>query len=128
MARKPKPKSEDQAPAPTTQEVDPRQADVTEFIKPDPSIVKPTMQFDGRKNVLQAIFEGDPGKIPVLKSVGYTHVPGTNTYVAYVIHSRGGQILKIEPEEPNLRMITEDAAKILFVNELMMQEADDAQS
>jgi len=76
----------------------------------------------GKKNALVNLFEGDQSKLPVLKSVGYGEIPGTNTFVAYVIYSKGGNILKIEVEEPNLRVIAEESAKIFFVNAFMTGE------
>ncbi len=51
-----------------------------------------------------------------LKSIGLIRVPNKNTFCPYVITSKGDKILKIEIEEPNLRVIAEDCAKINFVN------------
>lgn len=81
--------------------------------------VIPSIEVVGQINAFKALFEGDSAKLPILKSVGYCHMAGTNTYVAYTITSKGGQILKIECEEPNLKAIAEESAKIFFVSNFM---------
>lgn len=81
--------------------------------------VNTSITFDGQKNAFEALFEGDPEKFPILKSVGYVQIPGTNTFVAYTLFSKGSSILKIECEEPNLRSIAEESAKIFFVTHFM---------
>lgn len=73
----------------------------------------------GKKHALIGMFDGDHANLPVLKSVGCGRVPGTNTYLAYTIHSKGSNIIKIEVEEPNIRPIAEESAKIFFVNTFM---------
>lgn len=95
----------------------------------DPDLVRgveviPSIEIAGHKNGFQALFEGDPAKIPTLKSVGYCQMPGTNTFVSYKILSKGGKILKIECEEPNLRPIAEESAKIAFVSTFMSGDDD----
>ena len=79
--------------------------------------VVPSIEVVGQKNAFKALFEG--GTPPTLKSVGYFQMPGTNTYVAYSIVSRGSQILKVECEEPNMRNIAEECAKTFFVGIFM---------
>lgn len=90
--------------------------------KPQTSeLVKPVVKFDGEPHIFEEIFDGEPENMPVLKSVGFAKVKGTSTWVSYVITSKGNDVLKIEVEEPNLRQIAEETAKISFVNELMNQ-------
>lgn len=103
---------------------DAAQTDIADFVTTPSAIVAPSIQVEGKKNVLCQLFDGDPAKIPVLRSVGYAEVPGTNTFIAYTIHSKGREIVKIEVEEPNLRAIAEESAKIFFVNTFMMGEPD----
>lgn len=93
--------------------------DSVSLVKPQVEIIPSIQVIGGPKNALQNLFEGDHEKLPILKSVGYGQIPGTNTFVAYTIHSKGQNILKIEVEEPNLRPIAEESAKIFFVNNFM---------
>lgn len=80
-------------------------------------IVEPSIKFDGEKNILEKIFDGLPEDMPELKSVGYAKVSdGQHGFLSYTITSRGREIIKIEVEEPNLRAIAEESAKIAFVN------------
>lgn len=88
-------------------------------VKKAVEIVPSIQVVGGRPNVLQNLFEGDHEKLPTLKSVGYGQIPGTNTFVSYIIYSKGQNILKIEVEEPNLRAIAEESAKMFFVNTFM---------
>ena len=86
----------------------------------DSKIIKPSISVEGGKpHTLVSLFEGDPENLPTLRSVGYGQIPGTSTFVAYTIYSRGQEITKIEVEEPNLRAIAEESAKIFFVNAFM---------
>ncbi len=84
----------------------------------------PSIKIEGNKNALETLFQGDPSKLPVMISVGLAEVPGTNTYMAYTMKSKGSQILSIEVEEPNLRLIAEESAKLFFVNNFMSGEVD----
>lgn len=83
------------------------------------AIIKPIVRDQKFKNVLEKIFEGDPEKLPVLKSIGYALVGAGNSWVSYVIKSRGKEILSIEVSEPNLRQIAEESAKTDFVTNFM---------
>lgn len=87
------------------------------------AIVKPTMRFDGDKaHVLETLLKENDA--PTLKSIGYMRMPGLgqSAYVAYVITSKGNKVLEIEVEEPNLKAIAEESAKISFVNNFMRGE------
>ena len=80
-------------------------------------IVEPSIRMGDEKNLLEKIFDGLPEDMPELKSVGYAKIgEGQHAYVNYTITSRGREIIKIEVEEPNLRAIAEESAKISFVN------------
>jgi hypothetical protein len=79
-------------------------------------IVQPSIIFEGGKeHAMVTLFKGDEEKLPTIKSVGYMQVPGTTQFVAYTLTSKGTEVLKIEVEEPNIRAIAEESAKISFV-------------
>lgn len=79
------------------------------------SIVQPTVTFgDDKQHVVAELLDSE--NPPVITSIGYMRVPNKNTFVAYTIKSKGREILSIEVEEPNLRMIAEDSAKMFFVS------------
>lgn len=119
MGRPRKNKDPIEAPAEfSPSEFDPRQTDIEDALAPKVEIV-PSIQVAGHKNAFQSLFAGDPMLLPTLKSVGYARLPGTNTYVAYTLYSKGSLVIKIECEEPNLRAIAEESAKIFFVNNFM---------
>ena len=83
-------------------------------------IIAPTMKFEGERNVLFDLLEGDD---PVtLKAVGVVGVPGTRDYISFRIILKGAEVIKIEPEEPNLRAIAEEMGKISFVNTFMSED------
>jgi len=85
------------------------------------SIVKPSIVEAGKKHVLETMFDSD--KAPVIKSIGYKRLSESpNSWVSYVITSRGKEILDIQVEEPNVRGIAEDSAKVAFVTSFMDQE------
>lgn len=88
------------------------------------TIVKPAMKVvgDDKQHALETLFEGPTEKLPVIKSVGFMKVPGKNSYVSYSISSKGKEILSIEVDEPNLRPIAEESAKILFVDQFLGDE------
>lgn len=75
------------------------------------SVVETSVIFEGETNPLVSIFEDME-----IKSIGYMRVPNKNTFASYVVTSKGEKILKIEVDEPNLRPIAEESAKIHFVS------------
>lgn len=85
----------------------------------DSSLIEPSVRYDNDKHALEVLFDGDKNELPILKSVGYVKLPGTTNFVAYTIQSKGREIIKIEVEEPNVRMIAEESAKIFFANHFM---------
>lgn len=87
---------------------------MTKAKKKSDVIVESVHFNDSKQHVLKTLFDSD--EAPELKSVGYVKLPGTRSFVSYVITSKGREILKIEVNEPNLRLIAEDEAKISFVN------------
>ena len=84
------------------------------------SVIVPSIQIEGKEHALQELFNKEDA--PEIKSVGYAKVPGTNQYISYTITSKGTEVVKIEVEEPNLRQIAEESAKICFVNTFMTVE------
>lgn len=80
------------------------------------TVVEPSIKVEGAKpHPIEVLYSGDQESMPEVKSVGYMKVPGTNQYVSYVITTKGSEVLKFEVEEPNLRAIAEESAKISFV-------------
>ena len=60
---------------------------------------------------------------PEIKSVGFMRInPLSNTWISYVMTTKGNKVLKIEVDEPNLRGIAEESAKIQFVQLFIDQE------
>lgn len=91
--------------------------------KKSQSIVKPVLVESGKQHALAKIFDGDPNKVPTIKSVGCMRLsPDSNSWISYTITSRGREVLSIEVDEPNLRGVAEESAKINFVHAFMDQE------
>lgn len=93
-------------------------------IKESPAdVVKPSVVFEGDKeHALITLFKGPAENLPLIKSIGYTKLPGHNKYVSYVITTMGDKIVSFEVEQPDFRAIAEEAAKISFVTCFMDQE------
>lgn len=87
----------------------------------DAAVIKPLIRVEGEQHVLESLFSGDKSELPTLKSIGYAKLTGTNTWVSYVITTKGKEVLTIEVDEPNLRTVAEESSKINFVNEFMTQ-------
>lgn len=98
-------------------------AKVQQSKKPE-DVVEPIIVVDGeREHVLKTLFRDE--KAPVLKSVGFAHIPGSSgfaQYVSYTIMSQGDKILNIEVSLPNLKKIAEDEAKTAFVSTFLGDE------
>lgn len=79
-----------------------------------------TLKFDSKhKNELIEHIKEDE---PELSAVGYARIPGTNNYAAYVLKFKGDKIISMVVDEPNLKSIAEESAKINFVNEFVRSE------
>lgn len=83
------------------------------------SILVPSIQIEGHVNAFIPYFEE---KQPTLRAVGFTGIPGTKDFVAYMVYIKGDKVEKIVIEEPNMRQIAEETAKINFVNEFIKDE------
>lgn len=60
---------------------------------------------------------------PEIRSVGFMRISETsNTWISYVMTTKGNKVIKVEVDEPNLRVIAEESAKIQFVNLFVDQE------
>lgn len=82
-------------------------------------IVKPIISGDSKPHALSELIDG--GEAPILTSIGYKQLSGSNSWVSYVMQTRGREVISIEVDEPNVRAIAEDSAKINFVNKFMDQ-------
>lgn len=84
------------------------------------SVVTPSVKFDNdtKEHALTSIIS-DEENAPIIQSVGIFRIPSTNHYVSFVMHTKGTQVVKIDVEEPNLRAIAEESAKISFVSAFM---------
>lgn len=88
--------------------------------KSEPSYIEPTLKFDDKhKNEFIEHVKNDE---PELTAVGYARIPGTNNYSAYVIKIVGDKVIKMIVDEPNLKLVAEESAKIQFVNEFVRNE------
>ena len=88
-------------------------------------IIRPSVQFDNvgtKAHVLAQIFDGNKKDLPIIKSVGVFNVPGYSTYFSFVMQTKGREVISIEVEEPNLRSIAEESAKMAFIETFMTAE------
>lgn len=83
------------------------------------SYIEPTLNFENHNNEFITHVKEEQ---PELTAVGYARIPGTNNYAAYVIKFQGDKIIKMVVDEPNLKNIAEESAKIQFVNEFVRNE------
>lgn len=88
-------------------------------------IVKPSIHIEGDKeHALRVLFKEESA--PIIKSVGCIRIPGLNvqggSYVSFVMTSKGSEILSIVVEQPNLRAIAEESAKMAFVDTCLSGE------
>ena len=87
-------------------------------------IVKPSIHIEGDKeHALKLLFREDDA--PIIKSVGYAPLaglPGHGRYIAYIVTSQADKVLSIEVEQPNLKGIAEESAKMAFVETFMGTE------
>lgn len=87
--------------------------------EPSVSVIEPSVKVEGHVNPYIKFFEKEH---PELVSIGFSRLPETNTYVSYTVYSKGGVITKIVVEEPNLKLVAEESAKIAFVNNFVDEE------
>lgn len=60
---------------------------------------------------------------PEIRSVGFMRISeASNTWISYVMITKGNKVIKVEVDEPNLRVIAEESAKIQFVQLFIDQE------
>lgn len=85
------------------------------------SVVQPIIRIENDKEHIMATLL-DSKSAPEVKSVGVFHVPGTNNYVSFTMITKGNEVISIEVDEPNLRAIAEESAKINFVQTFMSGE------
>lgn len=87
------------------------------------AVVQPIIRVDGQPHVLETMFEGSTEELPLMKSVGYMRLnDNKNSWISYVITTRGKEVVSVEVSEPNLRPIAEESAKISFVQSFVDQE------
>ena len=76
------------------------------------SVCEPSVVIEGHTNPFIPFYESGPE----LTAVGYVRIPGTNEYSSYTITIKDGVVTKVVCEEPNLKVIAEESAKIAFIN------------
>lgn len=86
------------------------------------SVITPLIRVEGKKNILEEIFDGPEDDIPELKAVGYARV-GSNRagWVSYVVTFKGTKVIDVQVTEPELRNIVEETTRIDFVTNFMDQ-------
>ena len=88
------------------------------------AVIKPMIRANGEKHLLEELFDGDPDDMPEIRSVGYMRLhKGTGGWVSYIITTKGREVINIEIDEPNLKDIAEESAKIAFVSTFIDHEA-----
>ena len=90
-----------------------------------PSVIEQSIiGEDSKQEIAEKIF-GQGEDLPVVRSVGYSKIPGTSKYISYIIHTKGTEVIKVEVDEPNMRPIAEESAKLNFVNLFMTGDGED---
>lgn len=83
------------------------------------SIIQPLIRSNNEPHIFETMKE-----LPELVSVGYCKASDErNSWVSYKMTTKGNKIIKIECDEPNLRQIAEESAKISFVSSFVDEEA-----
>jgi hypothetical protein len=86
------------------------------------AVVKPAIRSNEEKHLLEEIFEGPEDEMPEIKSVGFSRIGNSNnSWVSYTITTKGKKVISFEVDEPNLREVAEEGAKIAFVTALADQ-------
>lgn len=67
--------------------------------------------LDSKPHAMKELF-GDASSVPVLKSVGIAKIPGSNSFVSFVVKTKGREVLEVEVDEPNARYVAEDMTKV----------------
>jgi hypothetical protein len=89
----------------------------------NPDFIKPSIRANDEKHILEEIYESDPNDMPTLKAVGYVQIgTGKSSWMSYTITTKGKEVLSIDVDEPNVRAIAEESAKIAFVTSFVDQE------
>lgn len=91
----------------------------TEQATTSDSYIKPAVAIEGHKNAFIKHVETDE---PELMAVGMARIPGTNEYAAYTIKIVGDKVVKMTVDEPNLKRISEETAKIAFIDTFINSE------
>lgn len=82
------------------------------------SIIQPIIRSNGELHIFETMDE-----LPELTSVGYCKASeGRNSWVSYTMTTKGDKVIKIECDEPNLKEIAEESAKIAFVSNFIDSE------
>ncbi len=87
-------------------------------------IVKTVISTEGEsEHPLSVAVSGPESDQPEIKSVGFMRASNnSNSWVSYVIISKGDKVISITVDEPNMRQVAEESAKISFVNLFTDQE------
>ncbi len=85
------------------------------------SIIKPLIRVEGVPHILEEKFK--TGDLPEMKCVGYMKLgDGQNSWISYTATIKGDKVISIEVDEPNMRAIAEESAKIAFVTSFIDQD------
>lgn len=91
--------------------------------KASSNIVEPSIRVNDEKHILEDLMDGPFEDCPELTSIGFCRIgKTTNNWISYRITTKGDKVLKIEAEEPNMRAVAEEAAKISFVESFVDKE------
>lgn len=63
--------------------------------------------------------ETDESNLPEVKAVGVMQVPGSRTFLPYLITIKGGKVVKVDMLEPDTRAIAVETARDMFVEHFM---------
>ena len=85
-----------------------------------PELIKPLIRVEGVPHILETKLKS--GKMPEMKCVGYMNLDsGSNSWISYTATIKGNEVLSIEVDEPNMRAVAEESAKIAFVTNFIDQ-------
>lgn len=115
MARRGRPRKQQQLPIETELDQVWPETVVGSGTQLEPSVIRPTVTFqDGEQHVFQTLEQ--EGSLPVMKAVGYMPaMVGKMSWVSYTVTFQGTKVISISVDEPNLRAIAEESAKMAFM-------------
>ena len=83
----------------------------------DESLIHPSIRCNEEQHVLEKAF--DAGEMPEMKAIGFMKLDtglSSGNWVSYTVVFKGDKVLRIDVDEPTLKDLAEESAKIAFVD------------